>query len=106
LSYGAAEIAELISEPKEDSMQRSLCKGAISFGLMHIPVQMFSAEDRGRALDLTMLDERDFAPIGYKRVNKDTGKEVDWNDIVKGYEYEKDHFVVLQPEAEKARARA
>ena len=79
-------------------MQRSLWKGAISFGLVHIPVQMFSAEDRGNELDLTMLDKRDFAPIGYKRVNKDTGKEVDWDDIVKGYEYEKDHFVVLSPE--------
>ena len=79
-------------------MQRSLWKGAISFGLVHIPVQMFSAEDRGHELDLTMLDKRDFAPIGYKRVNKDTGKEVDWDDIVKGYEYEKDHFVVLSPE--------
>ena len=79
-------------------MQRSLWKGAISFGLVHIPVQMFSAEDRKHELDLTMLDKRDFAPIGYKRVNKDTGREVDWDDIVKGYEYEKDHFVVLSPE--------
>jgi DNA end-binding protein Ku len=79
-------------------MQRSLWKGAISFGLVHIPVQMFSAEDRGHELDLTMLDKRDFAPIGYKRVNKDTGREVEWDDIVKGYEYEKDHFVVLSPE--------
>ena len=79
-------------------MQRSLWKGAISFGLVHIPVQMFSAEDKSRALDLTMLDKRDFAPIGYKRVNKDTGREVDWDDIVKGYEYEKEHFVVLSPE--------
>ncbi|MET0962161.1 MAG: Ku protein [Noviherbaspirillum sp.] len=79
-------------------MQRSLWKGAISFGLVHIPVQMFSAEDKSKSLDLTMLDKRDFAPIGYKRVNKDTGREVDWDDIVKGYEYEKDHFVVLSPE--------
>ena len=79
-------------------MQRSLWKGAISFGLVHIPVQMHTAEDRGHELDLTMLDKRDFAPIGYKRVNKDTGREVDWDDIVKGYEYEKDHFVVLSPE--------
>lgn len=79
-------------------MQRSLWKGAISFGLVHIPVQMFSAEDHGKTLDLTMLDKRDFAPIGYKRVNKDTGREVDWDHIVKGYEYEKDHFVVLSPE--------
>jgi len=45
-----------------------------------------------------MLDKRDFAPIGYKRYNKTTGKEVPWNDIVKGYEYEKDQFVVMSEE--------
>ena len=89
-------------------MQRSLWKGAISFGLVHMPAQMYSAEERGHEPDLAMLDKRGFAPIGcsYKRVNEDTGKEVDSEDIVKGYEYEKDHFVVLPPEAEKTRARA
>jgi DNA end-binding protein Ku len=45
-----------------------------------------------------MLDKRDFAPIGYKRINKDTGKEVDWDNIVKAYEYEPDQYVVLSPE--------
>jgi DNA end-binding protein Ku len=46
-------------------------------------------------LPLHMLDSRDFAPVGYKRVNKNTGKEVDWAHIVKGYEYQKDEFVAL-----------
>ncbi len=78
-------------------MQRTLWKGAISFGLVHIPVQLFSAEKRDE-LDLTMLDKRDFAPIGYKRINKETGKEVDWDNIVKGYEYETDQYVVLSDE--------
>lgn len=78
-------------------MQRALWKGAISFGLVHIPVEMFSAE-KPSELDLTMLDRRDFAPIGYKRVNKETGKEVTWDDIVKGYEYEPGEYVVLSEE--------
>ncbi|MGB7481208.1 MAG: Ku protein [Burkholderiaceae bacterium] len=78
-------------------MHRPLWKGAISFGLVHIPVHLYSAEERDE-LDLTMLDRRDFAPIGYKRINKETGKEVDWDDIVKGYEYEPDQYVVLSDE--------
>lgn len=78
-------------------MQRSLWKGAISFGLVHIPVELFSAE-KSDDLDLTMLDRRDFAPIGYRRINKETGDEVSWDDIVKGYEYEKGQYVVLSDE--------
>jgi DNA end-binding protein Ku len=72
-------------------------KGAISFGLVHIPVEMYpAASDQG--LDLTMLDRRDFAPIGFKRYNKATGKEVSWDDIVKGYEYSDGEYVVLSDE--------
>lgn len=78
-------------------MQRAIWKGAISFGLVHIPVQLFSAQDH-KDLDLTMLDRRDFAPIGYQRINKETGKEVEWDDIVKGYEYDEGQYVVLSPE--------
>jgi DNA end-binding protein Ku len=72
-------------------------KGAISFGLVHIPVEMYpAASDQG--LDLTMLDRRDFSPIGFKRYNKTTGKEVSWDDIVKGYEYSSGEYVVLSDE--------
>lgn len=78
-------------------MQRALWKGAISFGLVHIPVELFSAEKR-HELDLTMLDRNDFSPIGYKRISKKTGKEVAWENIVKGYEYEDDQYVVLSDE--------
>jgi DNA end-binding protein Ku len=78
-------------------MQRTLWKGAISFGLVHIPVHLHSAEKR-HELDLSMLDKRDFAPIGYKRINKETGKEVEWDNIVKAYEYESDQYVVLSDE--------
>jgi DNA end-binding protein Ku len=78
-------------------MARALWKGAISFGLVHIPVELISAS-LDHELDLSMLDRRDFAPIGYKRYNKQTGKEVEWDDIIKGYEYKKDEYVVLSEE--------
>jgi len=78
-------------------MPRAIWKGAISFGLVHIPVELYSAESSS-GLDLDLLDRRDFAPVGYKRYNKETGKDIDWNDIVKGYEYEKGQYVVLSDE--------
>jgi DNA end-binding protein Ku len=72
-------------------------KGAISFGLVHIPVELYPATSE-HSLDLHMLDRRDFAPIGFKRYNKNTGKEVSWDDIIKGYEYATDEYVVLSDE--------
>lgn len=78
-------------------MPRSLWKGAISFGLVNIPVVLYSAEDRN-SFDLTMLDRRNMKPVGFKRYNKETDKEVGWDDIVKGYEYEKERYVVLTDE--------
>ena len=63
-------------------MARALWKGAISFGLVHIPVELISAS-LDHELDLSMLDRRDFAPIGYKRYNKRTGKDVEWDDIIR-----------------------
>src|SRR5437588_730718 len=79
-------------------MARGLWKGAISFGLVNVPVELFSAQKRSAELGLTMLDKRDLAPVGYKRVNKASGKEVPWDDVVKGYEYEDDKYVVLSEE--------
>jgi DNA end-binding protein Ku len=78
-------------------MARVLWKGAISFGLVHIPVGLYSAEKRN-SFDLTMLDRRTMKPVGFKRYNKETGEEVSWDNIVKGYEYEKDRYVVLTEE--------
>ncbi|MFC5547469.1 Ku protein [Massilia aerilata] len=78
-------------------MARSMWKGAISFGLVHIPVELYPATSE-HSLDLHMLDRRDFAPIGFKRYNKNTGKEVSWDDIIKGYEYADDEYVVLSDE--------
>jgi len=79
-------------------MARGLWKGAISFGLVNVPVELFSAEKRSSELDLTMLDKRDLAPVGYKRYNKSTGEDVPWAGIVKGYEYEDGKYVVLSDE--------
>jgi len=78
-------------------MARALWTGAISFGLVHIPVELYTAVQQ-HDLDLTMLDRRDFSPIGFKRYNKNTGEEVSWDNIVKGYEYEDNEYVVLTDE--------
>ena len=74
--------------------QRSVWRGAISFGLVYVPIEMYSAT-REHALSLHFLDSRDFSPVGYERINKTTGKSVDWEHIVKGYEYQKGRYVAL-----------
>ncbi len=76
---------------------RVIWKGSISFGLVHVPVALYSAEQRNE-LSLSMVDRRDGAPVGYKRFNKSTGKEVPWDDVTKGYEYEKGSYIVLEEE--------
>ena len=78
-------------------MARSIWKGAISFGLVYIPVQMYLAS-HSNSLDLDFLDRRDFSPVGYQRYNKVTGKVVEWGDIVKGYQYQKGKYVALNDE--------
>lgn len=78
-------------------MPRAIWTGAISFGLVYIPVQLHSASHTS-SLDLDLLDKRDFSPVGYQRINKRTGKVVEWADIVKGYQYEKGKYVALSEE--------
>jgi DNA end-binding protein Ku len=78
-------------------MARSIWKGAISFGLVYIPVQMYSAS-KSSSIDLDFLDKRDFSPVGYQRINKKTGKVVEWADIIKGYQYQKGKYVALNEE--------
>jgi DNA end-binding protein Ku len=78
-------------------MPRELWKGAIQFGLVHIPVSLFPAEQRDE-LSFSMLDRRDLQPVGYKRFNKTTGDEVPYEQIVKGYEYDEGRFVTLEKE--------
>ena len=78
-------------------MPRQLWKGAIQFGLGHGPVSLYPAEHRDE-LSFTLLDRRDMQPVGYQRVNKSTGDEVPYDEIVKGYEYSKGEYVVLEKE--------
>jgi DNA end-binding protein Ku len=78
-------------------MPRELWKGAIHFGLVHVPVSLYPAEQRDE-LSFTMLDRRDLQPVGYKRFNKSTGDEVPFDQIVKGYEYTEGQFVTLEKE--------
>lgn len=78
-------------------MARAIWKGAISFGLVHIPVALVSATS-SRGIDFNWLDSRTMDPVGYKRINKVTGKEVTQEHIVKGIEYEKGRYVVLSEE--------
>lgn len=80
-----------------NASRRALWKGAISFGLVHIPIALHSAT-ASQGLNFDWLDKRSMDPVGYKRVNKRTGKEVNKDDIVKGIEYEKGQFVVLSEE--------
>jgi DNA end-binding protein Ku len=78
-------------------MPRALWKGAISFGLVHIPVSLHPAS-RSQGLSFDMIDKRDFAPVGYKRYNKRTGEEIPREHIVKGYEYSKGEYVIISDE--------
>ena len=76
---------------------RTLWKGAISFGLVHIPVAVYPATSQ-QGLDFDWLDKRSMDPVGYKRINKRTGKEIAKENIVKGIEYEDGQYVVLSSE--------
>jgi len=73
---------------------RVLWKGAISFGLVHIPVSLHTATTSS-GVDFDWLDKRSMDPVGYKRINKKTGKEIEKQNIVKGIEYDEGQYVVL-----------
>ena len=75
-------------------MARSIWKGSIAFGLVNIPVELFSAV-RDHRPKFRLLHAKDEAPVRYERVCQSDGKPVAWDDLVKGYEYEKGNFVVL-----------
>ena len=86
---------------------RGIWSGSISFGLLQIPVTLYTAERRDEEIHFRQLDKKDLSPIKYERVSSATGKRVEWKDIVKGYEYEPDNFVVLDPEdLKKANVKA
>jgi DNA end-binding protein Ku len=78
-------------------MARAIWKGSISFGLVNIPVGLYSAESRDE-IHFKMLDRKTLSPIHYKRMAEEGGKEVAWEETVRGYELEKGHYVVLSDE--------
>ncbi len=76
---------------------RTIWKGAITFGLVHIPVGLHTATTES-GVDFDWLDRRSMDPVGYKRINKRTGKEIESKDIVKGVEYEDGQYVIISPD--------
>ncbi len=82
---------------------RPLWTGAIGFGLVNIPVKLFSAT-QGSELDLDMLDKKDYSNIRFMRVNEKTGKEVKWENIIKGYMLNNKYVILDEKDFEKAAA--
>jgi DNA end-binding protein Ku len=80
---------------------KAMWTGSIGFGLVNIPIKMFSAVEDS-SLDLDMLDKKDHANIRFKRVNENTGKEVPWENIVKGYQVNEKYVVLDKTDFEKA----
>ncbi len=78
-------------------MARAIWKGSISFGLVNIPIALYPATRR-EELKFRLLRKSDLSPVNYKRVAEKDGKEIAWDQIVKGYEYEKGKYVVLKDE--------
>src|SRR5438309_11981723 len=76
---------------------RAIWKGSISFGLVNIPIALYPATMK-EELKFRLLRKSDLSPVNYKRVAEADGKDVPWDQIVKGYEYEKGKFVVLKDE--------
>src|SRR6476646_2758414 len=92
------------SDPRNQSVifdiplrMRAIWKGSISFGLVNIPIALYPAT-RKEELKFRLLRAKDLSPVNYQRVAEKDGKEVPWDDIVKGYEYEKGKYAVLKDE--------
>jgi DNA end-binding protein Ku len=82
-------------------MPRAIWKGAISFGLVNVPIALYPASEEV-GVDFDWLDKRSMDPVGYKRINKRTGKEIEGDDIVKGIKQDDGDYVVLSDEQIKA----
>lgn len=80
---------------------KAIWTGAIGFGLVNIPVKLYSAVQASE-LDLDMLDKKDHANIRFMRVNGNTGKEVKWENIVRGYKYQDEYVVLTEDDFQKA----
>jgi len=98
-TFDNKHLSLFIQSPKtwSGTMARAIWKGAISFGLVHIPVSLVSATNSDK-IDFDWLDKRTLDPVGYQRINKATGKPVNQEHIVKGIQYQKGEYVVLSEE--------
>lgn len=83
---------------------KSLWNGSLGFGLVNIPIKMYSAS-QSRRLDLDMLDSKDHARIRYQRINEKSGKEVEWKNIVKGYKLDDKYIILEEEDFEQANAK-
>lgn len=83
---------------------RPIWTGAIGFGLVNIPIKLYSATQSSN-IDLDMLDKKDLSNIRFMRVNEKTGKEVTWENIVKGYKMDSNYVVVTDKDFEAASAK-
>lgn len=83
---------------------RSIWNGTIGFGLVSIPVKLYSASEQ-QQLSFDMLDKNDLSNIRYQRINENTGKVVEWSDIVKGYKLEEDYIVLTNEDFEQANVK-
>jgi DNA end-binding protein Ku len=86
---------------KQAEIMRAIWTGAIGFGLVNIPVKLFSATQQSE-IDLDMLDKKDHANIKFQRVNANTGEEVSWENIVKGYKIDNEYVILDDEDFEKA----
>jgi DNA end-binding protein Ku len=79
-------------------MAHGIWKGDINFGLVYIPVTLYSAESYKKNIKLVLLDKRDLSRVGYERINKTTGKKVPLDQLVEGYEYKDERYAVISRE--------
>jgi DNA end-binding protein Ku len=98
---GHAQDSRRMADDSKTSGSRAIWKGAISFGLVHVPVSLHTATQE-QDIDFDWLDERSLDPVGYKRVNKRTGKEIAKEHIVKGVRLKGDEYVVLSDDEIRA----
>lgn len=82
------------SQKKSAISERGLWSGSISFGLVSIPVKLVSAREQ-KEIHFTMLDPKNFSPVGYKYYNKKTGLELSRGKTVKAFEYKKGQYVIM-----------
>jgi DNA end-binding protein Ku len=97
----ASRRSDIPPRTRRSPMARPFWKGALSFGLVEIPVSLRPAVHE-HDLAFTLLDRENLSPVGNRRYNKATGEEVPWNRVIRGYEYERDEYVVLSDEELKS----